>query len=185
MTRRRRRSKRRTIRPSVSIAGYTRQIGLTATAGATTQLATVDIDGVDNLTGETQNRKIIGVRGQAMFAAALTANTHMVAQFCLWAHPEHEDWVTVADYDPFNDGPGVTGFEGMMAPRPFCRRTFVMNTPNPATEIVETIQTQHSVSSKAERLLRPGWKLTAGLYVAGTSNIAARWDGLLRFTVTG
>lgn len=183
--RRRRGTHRRTVRPSVSIAGYTRPIDLTLAAPASnaTGLVTADISDVVTPAEETVNRKILRVAGQAMFTAGLTTGKMVMAQFCLWAHPEHEDWPGVDAYDPFNQGPGETGFEGMLAPRPFCRRTFVLAVPS--TGSAETIASQHMIRSKAERLLRPGWKLTAGLYVRGDSGVSARHTSLLRVVVAG
>jgi len=179
---------RRSVRPSVAIAGYTRPISLTATAAAATVLVTTRVGDVENYQpsdgGETVNRKLIRVGGQAMFAASLAAGKLIMAQFCLWAHPEQESWPAVTDFDPFNDGPGDRGFSGMLAPRSFCRRTFVMSTPA-AGGVTETIQSQHMIRSKAERLLRPGWILSAGLYVRGDVGVVSRWDGLLRFVVAG
>lgn len=184
--RRRRRSRahrRRRTAPSVSVAGYTRAIDLTlqAPAADATGLVTKDFPEVENTSGETVNRKILRVTGQGIFTAALAAGNYAMAQFCLWAHPKHEDWPSVADYDPFNDGPGESAFEGMLAPRTFSRRTMVL--ASPASGTAETITQDHIVRSKAERLLRPGWVLTAGLYVRGTSGVAVRHTSLLRAVV--
>lgn len=183
--RKHRRRRRRSIRPSPSIAGYTRLIDLEGTSAAgTTVLSTEDVPDVVGLATETVNRKLIRVGGQAMFAAALAADQYAVAQFCLWAHPSHESWPTVADYDPFSEGPGETGFEGLLSPRTFCRRTFVLTTP--ASGVAQTIETAHMIRSKAERLLRPGWKLTAGLYLRGSAaGIKVRHTSLLRYVVAG
>lgn len=183
--RKNRRSRRRRTAPSVSIAGYTRLIDLSGTAAAdgSTILVTADVADVTTPATETVNRKILSVSGQAFFAASLQAGKYAAAQFCLWAHPEHEDWPSVADYDPFKQGPGETGFEGMLAPRPFCRRTFVQSIP--ATGSSQTISAQHRIRSRAERLLRPGWKLTAGLYLRGDSASVVRHTSLLRTTVAG
>lgn len=182
-----RRRHRRRLAPSVSIAGYTRAITLAGTTSGTaftTTLVTQDVQDVETPSTETVNRKIVGVSGEAMFAANLAANRNLLAQFCLWAHPEHESWPSVADYDPFNEGPGESAFEGMLAPRAFCRRTFVINTP--AGGVAETVLNQHRVKTKAQRLLRPGWKLTAGLYVRGSAaSLAYSHASLLRVNVAG
>lgn len=187
MTRRRkhRRSRRSRTAPSVSIAGYTRLIDLSQAAAAAdaTALVTADVSDVLTPAEETVNRKLIRVAGQAFFGAALSAGDYAVAQFCLWAHPKHEGWPTVAEYDPFNDGPGESGFEGLLAPRTFCRRTFVLAVP--ASGSTQTIESQHMIRSKSERLLRPGWVLTAGLYVRGTSGVTVRHTSLLRYVVSG
>ena len=183
----RHRRRRRSTHVSESIAGYTRILNLAdpGTTAGLTALHTVDVMDVMTPSEHTENRKILRVEGQAMFSAALAANQQLAAQFCLWAHPEHEDWPTVADYDPFTEGPGETAFEGMLAPRAFCRRTFVLATPA-SGGVTEVIQTQHMIRSRAQRLLRPGWKLTAGLYVSSPqSNVTATWHGLLRTVVAG
>lgn len=183
--RRRRSHSRRSARPSVSIAGYTRPIDLTLQAPASdaTGLVTVDFADVVTPPEETVNRKILRVTGMGIFTAALAAGNYAMAQFCLWAHPKHEDWPGVDKYDPFTEGPGESGFEGMLAPRPFCRRTMVL--ASPASGTAETITQDHIIRSKAERLLRPGWVLTAGLYVRGTSGVAVRHTALLRAVVAG
>lgn len=189
MRKRRHRGRRRHRRreaPSVSIAGYTRPISLALAAPASdaTGLVTVDFPDVANTEGETVNRKILRVTGQGIFTAALTAGQYAFAQFCLWAHPKHEDWPTVADYDPFNDGPGESAFEGMLAPRTFARRTMVLAVAT-GSGVAETITQDHLIRSKAERLLRPGWVLTAGLYVRGTSGVQMEHRSLLRAVVSG
>ena len=182
----RRRSGRRSrrTRPSVSVAGYTRLVDLSASTAASqaTTLVTTDVADVATPSTETVNRKILRVSGQAMFTAALAANQFAVAQFCLWAHPEHESWPSVSDYDPFTEGPGETAFEGMLSPRTFCRRTFVLAVA--ASGSAQTIESAHMIRSKAERLLRPGWKLSAGLYVAGSAaSLSVRHVSLLRTVV--
>ena len=178
-----RRSPRRRTAPSVSVAGYTRVLDLQKAAPASdaTDLVTVDFPEVENTSGETVNRKILRVTGQGIFTAALAAGNYALAQFCLWAHPKHEEWPAVSDYDPFNDGPGESAFEGMLAPRTFCRRTMVL--ASPASGTAETITQDHIIRSKAERLLRPGWVLTAGLYLRGTSGVNIRHTSLLRAVV--
>lgn len=181
--RRHRGRRRRRTAPSVSVAGYTRVLDLAKAAPASdaTDLVTVDYPDVVNLSGETVNRKILGVHGMGIFTAALAAGNYALAQFCLWAHPKHEEWPDVADYDPFNDGPGESGFEGMLAPRTFCRRTMVL--ASPASGTAETITQDHTIKTRAERLLRPGWILSAGLYVRGTSGVNIRHTSLLRAVV--
>lgn len=180
---RRRHSRRRRTAPSVSIAGYTRMLSLSKAAPASdaTDLVTMDFPEVENTSGETVNRKILRVTGMGIFTAALAAGQYAAAQFCLWAHPKHEDWPAISDYDPFNDGPGESAFEGMLAPRTFARRTMVLATP--ASGQAETITQDHIIRSKAQRLLRPGWILTAGLYVRGTSGVTVEHRSLLRAVV--
>lgn len=179
----RRRRKRRRVMPSTSIAGYTRFIDLSGSAGASdgTSLVTTDFPDVVTPPAETVNRKILRVAGQGMFAASLSAGQYAVAMFCLWAHPKQESWPTVSDYDPFNDGPGESTFEGMLSPRTFGRRTLVLTAP--ASGVTETIQESHLYRSKAERLLRPGWVLSCGLYIRGTSGVDVRYTALLRAVV--
>ena len=181
---RRRRGRARTT-PSTSIAGYTRSIdlNLAAPAADATGLVTLDFPDVHNTEGETVNRKILRVAGRGIFTAALAAGNYAMAQFCLWAHPKHEDWPSVSEYDPFHDGPGESAFEGMLAPRAFCRRTMVL--ASPASGTAETITQDHVIRSKAERLLRPGWVLSCGLYVRGTSGVNVRHTALLRAVVAG
>lgn len=185
MTRRKYRRKRRRTAPSVSVVGYTRRLRLfgSSPASEATALFTSDVPDVLTPPAETVNRKLIRVSGEAFFACALTSGQNAVAQFCLWAHPKHESWPGVDEYDPFNDGPGKTGFEGLLAPRTFCRRTFVQTVP--ASGAAQTISQQHMIRSRAERLLRPGWVLSAGLYVRGTSGVAVEHLSLLRYVVSG
>lgn len=182
----RRRHRRRRVAPSVSIAGYTRRLQLDATAPSPdlkTGLVTLDVPDVETPPEETVNRKILSVHGQAFFSASLSAQQNVCAQFCLWAHPSHETWPGVDKFDPFQQGPGEAGFEGMLAPRPFCRRTFILAVPQSGE--AQTISSQHTIRSKAERLLRPGWKLTAGLYLSGSAGVSVSHQSLLRVTVAG
>lgn len=181
---RRHRGRSRTPRVAESVAGYTRPLALNqSVTGPGTSLTTIDVPDVLTPAEHTENRKLIRVGGTCMFAAGMPANRAVMAQFCLWAHPKQESWPSVTDYDPFTEGPGETGFEGMLAPRAFCRRTFVLVTPS--SGVTETITEQHMIRSKAQRLLRPGWILSAGLYVRGDSGVAVAWRGLLRFVVAG
>jgi len=184
-SRRQRGSRRRREAPSVSIAGYTRFIDLTSpvSVGTGTTRVEADIPDVVAPDTETVNRKILSVTGNAFFTAALPADKVCVAQFCLWAHPKHEDWPGVAEYDPFNDGPGESGYEGMIAPRPFGRRTFVLSTPSSGE--AQTISAQHLYRTRSERLLRPGWVLTAGLYTRSDIGTSVRFTALLRAVVAG
>ena len=183
--RHRRGRRRKRVHVSESIAGYTRPLGLEIAAPASnaTGLVTMDFPDVVTPSEHTENRKILRVTGQAFFTAGLSAGQRAFAQFCLWAHPKQESWPSVTAYDPFTEGPGETAFEGMLAPRAFARRTFVLATP--PSGVAQTISEVHMVRSKAERLLRPGWILTAGLYVRGTSGVNVSWNGLLRAVVAG
>jgi len=184
-SRRRRGRKRGSAHVSESVAGYTRLIGLSMAAPASnaTGLTTVDFPDVQTPSEHTENRKILRVAGTCFFTAALAADKYCAAMFCLWAHPKQESWPNVSAYDPFNEGPGETAFEGMLAPRAFARRSFVLATP--ASGSAQTISEQHTVRSRAERLLRPGWILSAGLYVRGSSGVSVSWNGLLRAVVAG
>lgn len=192
----RRQRGRRSRSPHVaeSIAGYTRVLDISATAAANngTTLQAIDVEGVENGDSEpgdvnapTVNRKILRVAGKAFFSAGLARNQYAVAQFCLRAAPRLEGWPAVAVFDPFEDGPGHQAYEGMPSPRPFCRRTFVLSTADADPAVAALIQESHMVTSKAERLLRPGWKLQAALYVRGSSGVKVRWTGLLRTVVAG
>jgi len=183
--RRRRGGKRNRAHVSESIAGYTRLIGLSMAAPGSdaTGLTTVTFPDVATPAEHTENRKILRVAGSCFFAAALSAGNYCAAQFCLWAHPKQESWPAVSAYDPFNEGPGESAFEGMLAPRAFARRTFILSVPSAGS--TQTISEQHMLRSRAERLLRPGWVLSAGLYVRGTSGVQATWNGLLRAVVAG
>jgi len=186
-TRRHTGRRRKRTAPSVSVAGYTRFLDLSAPALASneTRLVTADVPDVTNTEGETVNRKLIRVEGKAMFVAGISANKYAVAQFCLWAHPKQESWPSISDYDPFNDGPGESGFEGMLAPRSFCRRTFVISTPT-ADGVDEVVSNEHMIKTRSERLLRPGWILSAGLYLrASDAGVNARHTSLLRYVVAG
>lgn len=187
MPKRKRYSRRHSRRaaPATSVVGYTRSLNLVQQLAGSeaTSLVTVDFPDVVTPAEHTENRKILRVAGQAFFTATIAANQYAMAQWCLWAHPDHEDWPGIADYDPFNDGPGETGFKGLLAPRTFARRTFVLAAP--ASGSSQTISEQHMIRSKAERLLRPGWKLSAGLYTKGTANVTVRHLSLLRAVVAG
>ena len=185
--RRKAKRRRRSIRPSVSVAGYTRFLSLenTAPASGATALVVQDVEGVVTSEVLTENRKLIRVGGSAMMAVRLNANQHAAAMFCLRAAPQQEDWPSVSDYDPFREGPGENDFQGMPSPRPFCRRSFVLATPAGSGGETEVIQEAHMVRSKAERLLRPGWKLQAGLYVTGSQGVMVKHASLLRYVVAG
>lgn len=180
-----RRRRRRRLRPAESIAGYTRFLDIksTTSSGTGTDLQTVTFPDVMTPGDHTENRKIVRVAGQAFFTANLAADKVCASQFCLWAHPEQEAWPSVSDYDPFNDGPGQSAFEGMLAPRAFCRRTLVLSTPS--SGVAQTVSNEHMIRSKAERLLRPGWILSAGLYTRADSGVSVRFTALLRAVVAG
>lgn len=181
-----RRRRRHRTAPSTSVVGYTRFIKLAGSVAASnaTSLITADVADVTTPSEETVNRKLISVSGHGFFSAKLAANRLAAAQFCLWAHPEHEEWPSVDKYDPFNDGPGKAGFEGLLAPRTFCRRTMVLATPESGES--QTISEDHMIRTKAARILRPGWKLSAGLYVQGDNvDIDVAHVSLLRYVVAG
>lgn len=172
---------------SDSIVTYSRVIDLNGTGdGDTTHLVQGQIPGVSNLSGETTNRKIIRVVGTLMFSSNLSAGHHCYAMFALLAHPEIDgSFPPVTDWDPFEDGPGLgADFDGRPSPRPFGRRTFALLTPATGG-VTETIQQAFRYSTKAERLLRPGWGLSAGLYLRATDGVQGRVGGVLRATVVG
>jgi len=185
MARRQKRRSRKMV--SESIVTYSRVVDLQGTGdGDTTHLVQAQVSGVSNLSGETTNRKIIRVMGTLMFSSNLGAGHHCYAMFALLAHPEIDgSFPPVADWDPFEDGPGLgADFDGRPSPRPFGRRTFSLVTPN-SGGVVEVIQQAFRYSTKAERLLRPGWGLSAGLYLRASDGVQGRVGGILRATVVG
>jgi len=186
--RRRRGSSRRAPRPSVSMATYPQVVALEATgiADSATVVTSLALPDVENTGGETENRKVIRVVGTLMFAAGLAANQHAYAMFALWAHPKLESFPTVTEFDPFNPGPakGATTYEGRPSPRPFGRKYFSLLTPE-SLGSVETISEAFRYHTKAQRLLRPGWILSAGLWIAATTGVKARVGGILQPTVAG
>lgn len=180
-----RRRKRRTSRPSVSTATYTRIIDLGVTpSDEETRLVTVAIPEVSNLEGETVNRKLVAVRGQGIFTAQLATNKATAALFGLRAHAVSDDIPGPDVWDPFDDGPPVSSgsYTGRPSPRPFGRRSIVLATP-PGGD-AQTISESHGYMTKAERLLRPGWQVSGHLWVRG-NGIAVRYWAVLRFTVEG
>ena len=168
MRRRRRSRRRKTV--STSVATYQRVVSIKMETGSNTSdthTASQTLTGIDNLGGETVNRKIVGVSGTLAYAVQPSQDDQVVAMFALWAHPKVEDWYGSADWDPFDSGPdGSTSYEGRPTPRPFARRYFahVIQSGGTSTQILQ----QHTIRSRAQRLLRPGWILTAGLWVRST-----------------
>lgn len=186
---RRRRKRSRSDRPSVSIATYQQFVQLAVATGGTnvTTVTTSVFPNVENTGGETVNRKILRVSGSLMFAANLVADRDLGAMFCLRAAPKDDAWPSVEDFDPFNAGPslGNVAYEGRPTPRPFGRRMFALVTPA-GGGAAEVIQQAFRYSTKAERLLRPGWRLQMGLYVRGSHpDIACKVGGVLSAVVAG
>ena len=184
------RRRRRHERPSVSMVTYTRVIdqSFTAAASNATGLTAFDIPDVSNDSGETVNRKIVGISGMLMMAAACGQNQHAVAMFAHRAAPELDSWPATSDWDPFNDGPdGSDSYKGRPSPRPFGRRLQVVTVPDTAlsASTAQIVQEAHRYHSKSERLLRPGWKLQAGIYVRGSTGVKVRVTGVLRYAVAG
>lgn len=190
-THHRRGSRRRHMAPSVSMVTYTRIVDLSVNGPSNdaTAVATADITDVTNTSGETVNRKIVGIHGSAVLHCGLAANQHVAAMICFRAAPTLSDFPSIVEWDPFNDGPregtDPTGYEGRPSPRPFARRNFVLATSSHTASTTELVTEQHAFRSRAERLLRPGWKLQAGLYVRASQSVNVRWYGLLRFSVAG
>jgi len=180
---------RRSEAPSVSIATYQQFIQLVATTGGTNVTVMTDniFPNVENEGGETTNRKILRVSGSLCFAASMPADRALGALFCLRAAPELDAWPTVADFDPFNSGPtdNPGAYKGRMSPRPFGRRMFALATPA-GGGVTEVITQQFRYSTKAERLLRPGWRLDMGLYVRGSNpGMEVKVAGSLSVVVAG
>jgi len=173
--------------PAPSTATYTQKLILqgASTADGATALHTVAFEDIKNTSGETVNRKIVRVTGSLQYAANPSAGKAVWGMFALRAAPELDPWPSVADFDPFNSGPGGsdTAYKGRPSPRPFARRNFIhfVQTGGSATQLFE----QFMLRSKAERLLRPGWQLSAGLYVAGDAVINVGVAGLIRVVVEG
>lgn len=192
MSYRKRRSggrRRRSRRPSVSVATYADLINLQAAPAAadTTKAAIQNLSQVKNTSGETVNRKIVRVSGDLAFATQPSAGHVVVAQFALWAHPEIDsDGVT--ELDPFVTGPGgaqpSADYEGRPSPRPFGRKLFahVLQTGGTATQFFESFR----YMTKAQRLLRPGWVLSAALWARSTeANVNVSVGGAIRVVVEG
>ena len=170
-TYRRRRSRRR-AKVSTSVVTYQRQIRLKLNSSSTAyNVSTTSqaIDGAENTSGETVNRKIVGVRGTLSYACQPAAGEQTDAMFALWAHPRIEDFPSGTDFDPFDAGPGGarTTYDGRPTPRPFCRKYFshILQESGTSTQFFQ----QHNFRSRAQRLLRPGWILTAGLWVRSSA----------------
>lgn len=188
MRRRKRRSRRRAA-PGTSMVTYQQIVDLDSrppTAG-TTQLVTQELSQVANLEGETVNRKILRIAGDLAFATQPTAGHYVVAMFAMWAHPKLEDFPTVGAFDPFATGPAGAGtgtYEGRPSPRPFGRRMLVhtLQAGGAATQLFRDMR----YSTKAERLLRPGWVLSAGLWVRSSqAGPVVKVSGLISVTVAG
>jgi len=186
MAARRRKRRRRSTRPSISILTQQDVIDL-AIGGAGLASASAftnqDFATVANVSGETINRKVLRVSGDLMFSANLPAGKAALCMFALWAHPVLDGWPSVAQFDPWASDPSKSGFEGRPSPRPYGRR--IMALASPASGTSETIQQAHTYRTKAERLLRPGWKLSCGLWVRADSGVQVRVFGGLRAAVAG
>lgn len=188
---RRRRTGRRGAKVSESIATYTRLIDLVDTGSGLTQTnvksLTLDDDKTGIINEETQNRKILRISGEFFWTAGLGADQVAAAMFAFWAHPKA---VTAAegleDFDPFAAGPALpTGdYEGRPTPRPFGRRSLVLSTPGASSE-AQTISQSLRYSTKAERLIRPGWTLSAGLWTRASDTVSVRCTGVFRVVVAG
>lgn len=188
-TMRRRRHSRRRESPSTSIVTQTSLVDLSVSNPNTdeTYLETQSLGQVENESGETVNRKILRVVGELMFTSNLPANQLAVAMFALRASPSLDPWPAVSDFDPFDSGPdGSASYKGRPSPRPFGRRNFALVTPA-GSGVVQTIENAFRYHSRAERLLRPGWRLQAGLYVRvrTSGNVHVRIGGILRTTIAG
>lgn len=179
---------RRRDTPSVSSVTYSQvlQMSLQTTQANQTVSTIQDVSNVSNTSGETVNRKILRVTGNLAFAAQPSAGSTIVTMFALWAHPIATDPEILTDFDPFGgEGPGKPGFEGRPLPRPFGRRLFAhtLQPGGTATQIFEELR----YHTKAERLLRPGWKLSAGLWCrcATSGSHQTQIGGGLRVVVAG
>jgi len=171
------------------MATYTQFIQLAVATGGTnvTTFTKNVLPNIKNTSGETVNRKIVRVTGSLMFAANMVADRDLGAMFCLRAAPLGDAWPEVSSYDPFNAGPalGNESYQGRPSPRPFGRRMFALVTPAGGGVGVTEMQA-FRYSSSAERLLRPGWELSMGLYVRGSHpDIACKVGGVLNVTVAG
>lgn len=181
--------RRRGTHVSESIVSLTRTVELEGTAAASeaTTVTAVAIPQAVTPPEETVNRKILRISGQLMFAASLPADNHLYAVFCMLAHPLSEGatgFPSIEEWDPFNDGPGKTGYAGESSPRPFGRRRLVLNTPPSSSADVSAIFEPMDYRTKAKRLLRPGWALSAGVYVKGDT-VKWRLDGVLGVVIAG
>lgn len=187
---RRRHKRRESDAPATSMITLQRFIDLSPSASTgenNTLLENTDIEGASNASGETTNRKIVSIRGTLMFASKLSAGSHAVAMFAMWAHPGIDDFPTLADFDPFDESgsdPQQPNYGGRPTPRPFGRKFFALATPQGGGE-GEVIQQAFSYGTKAKRLLRPGWKLSAGLWVRASIGNVARCTGLVSVSVAG
>lgn len=150
-----------------------------------TVLASAPVADVNNLSGETVNRKILRVSGTLAASSTLAGNTGIAAMFALLAHPKLEDIPSVADFDPFDDGPdGSNTYEGRPSPRPFGRKYFAFANVSGAPQA--TYQEEFRYRTKAQRLLRPGWELHSLLYVRVNSGTPTfRLNGVISASVAG
>ena len=194
MTYRKRRSRsrgrrRRMERPSVSVATYAQLLYI---AGQTTQANTTvgklqRVSQVKNDSGETVNRKIVRVTGSLSYATQPPQGIANVAMFALWAHPIGMSDEELLGFDPFVTGPdGDAGtYEGRPHPRPFGRKMFshVVQPSGTASQLFQ----QFEYRTKAKRLLRPGWRLSAGLWSRSTATDAQNFavGGAIRVVVEG
>ena len=185
---RRHRRRRSHDRPSTSMVTYQRVIGLSGSSSGTANTTTVvseQVDGVENTGGETVNRKIVRITGELCFSSALTAGDDIVAMLAMWAHPKLDGFPSVDSFDPFTEGPtGAATYEGRITPRPFGRKYFALNVP--ASGAIETLSSEFRYHTKAARLLRPGWILSAGLWVRSTKlSKPFSLNGILSAAVAG
>lgn len=188
MHRRRKHSRRRREAPSVSIATYQDIVNLdvSATAANRTFSSFATLSQVKNDSGETVNRKILRVSGELAWATQPAAGFYTLGMFALWAHPEAQDLTDLSGFDPFASGPdgAATSYEGRPHPRPFGRRLFVhaVQQNGQASQLFR----EFSYRTRAERLLRPGWQLTAGVWVrTNASTGRAKLAGPLSVVVAG
>lgn len=184
----RRRSRRRREEVAVSHAAYLDQLGFQTTAGGspnTTVLRTVDVDSVENDPEQTTNRKLVSIAGSMLSSVKLQAGQVIGAMLCFRMVTDSDPWPAINVFDPFTVGPfpGST-VGGRPVPLPFARRFIahaICNGGDP-----QTFTQEFRMRSRSERLIRPGWKLQAGLYVRCTAaNTPIYVGGLLRLSVIG
>lgn len=187
MARRRgRRRRRRRSAPSVSIVTYQRFVDIQVAAGTANQTAmeSISIPDVANMSGESVNRKILRATGTLAGSVHIAGNQGAAAMFALLAHPDLEDIPPVSDFDPFDDGPdGSNTYKGRPSPRPFGRKYFAFANVTGAS--TATFQEEFRYRTRAQRLLRPGWKLSGLLYVRSNRGVTFRVNGIVSIAVSG